>query len=351
MSARAAAQAVDALRRGWPIAIRGGDGTLRLLAIETADAERLKAFDPEERAPVLLSAGRAATLKLANQRDAATPEGPVLVERVPWLDFDTGTALADPQLDLATPLKGPFRAIPIEAGDAAVAALRLARVAGLLPAFFVLEEDDADAITPADIDAHEDADRLRIVGRARLPVEGAEDSEIVAFRTDEMPGEHVALVIGQPDGTPPLVRLHSECLTGDVLGSLKCDCGPQLRAAIAAIEASGWGILLYLRQEGRGIGLINKLRAYALQDQGFDTVDANTRLGFAVDARNFAIAGRMLALMGQTTVRLLTNNPDKVAALKASGIIVSERVAHKLPPNPHNERYLATKRDRTGHQL
>ncbi|MCD2323547.1 GTP cyclohydrolase II [Sphingomonas sp. IC-56] len=351
VSARAAAQAVDALRRGWPVAIRGRDGTLRLLAIETADAERLKAFDPEGRAPVLLSAGRAATLKLANQRDAATPDGPVLVERVPWLDFYTGTALADPQLDLATPLKGPFRAMPIEASEAAAAALRLARVAGLLPAFFVLSDDDADAITPADIDAHEDADRLRIVGRARLPVEGAEDTEIVAFRTDEMPGEHVALVIGQPDGSPPLVRLHSECLTGDVLGSLKCDCGPQLRAAIAAIEASGWGILLYLRQEGRGIGLINKLRAYALQDQGFDTVDANTRLGFAVDARNFAIAGRMLVLMGQPVVRLLTNNPDKVAALEASGVTVRERVAHKLPPNPHNERYLATKRDRTGHQL
>ncbi|NIJ21309.1 GTP cyclohydrolase II [Sphingomonas naasensis] len=348
---RAVARAVDALRRGWPVAIRGTDGTLRLLAIETADAGRLAAFDPQGHAPVLLSAGRAATLKLANQREAATPDAPVLIARVPWLDFDTATALADPQLDLATPLKGPFRATAIEAGEAAAAALRLARVAGLLPAFFARAGDDADAITPADIDAHEDADRLRIVGRARLPVAGAEDSEIVAFRTDEMPGEHVALLIGQPNGTPPLVRLHSECLTGDVLGSLKCDCGPQLHAAIRAIEASGWGILLYLRQEGRGIGLINKLRAYALQDQGFDTVDANTRLGFAVDARNFAVAGRMLALLGQKQVRLLTNNPDKVAALEAAGIGVVERVPHQLPPNPHNERYLATKRDRTGHQL
>ncbi|TGX53332.1 GTP cyclohydrolase II [Sphingomonas gei] len=348
---RAVATAVDALRRGWPVAIRGRDATLKLLAIETADAERLKAFDPEGVAPVLLSAGRAATLKLANQREAAAPDGPVLVERVPWLDFDTATALADPQLDLATPLKGPFRAIEVEAPDAAAAALRLARISGLLPAFFATRGTDDAAITPADIDAHEDADRLRIVGRARLPVAGAEDSEIVAFRTDEMPGEHVALLIGQPDGNPPLVRLHSECLTGDVLGSLKCDCGPQLKAAIAAIETSGWGILLYLRQEGRGIGLINKLRAYALQDQGFDTVDANTRLGFAVDARDFAVAGRMLALLGQRTIRLLTNNPDKVAALEAAGIIVAERVAHKLPPNPHNQGYLATKRDRTGHQL
>ena len=348
---RAVARAVDALRRGWPVAIRGAGGTLRLLAIETADSERLRAFDPEGAAPILLSAGRAATLKLANQREAAVPDGPVLVERTPWLDFDTATALADPQLDLATPLKGPFRAIALVAPEAAAAALRLARVAGLLPAFFTIPGEDADAITPADIDTHEDAARLRIVGRARLPVEGAEDTEIVAFRTDEMPGEHVALLIGRPDGNPPLVRLHSECLTGDVLGSLKCDCGPQLKAAIAEIEASGWGILLYLRQEGRGIGLINKLRAYALQDQGFDTVDANTRLGFAVDARNFGIAGRMLALLGQRRVRLLTNNPDKVVALESAGIAVAERVPHKLPPNPHNERYLATKRDRTGHQL
>ena len=340
------ARAVDALRRGWPVAIGG----LSLLAVETADGERLKAFDPEENAPLLLSVGRAATLKLTNQFDAAAADKPVLVARAPWLDFDTATALADPQFDLATPLKGPFRAIPVEEPESAAAALRLARIAGVLPAFFV-RPNTGEAITPADIDAHEDADRLRIVARARLPVAGAEDAEIVAFRTDEMPGEHVALLIGAPDGSPPLVRLHSECLTGDVLGSLKCDCGPQLQAAIAAIEASGWGILLYLRQEGRGIGLINKLRAYALQDQGFDTVDANTRLGFAVDSRNFAVAARMLTLLGQRAVRLLTNNPEKVAALEASGIAVTERVPHSLPPNPHNERYLATKRDRTGHQF
>jgi len=125
----------------------------------------------------------------------------------------------------------------------------------------------------------------------------------------------------------------------------------EIGAAIEAIKAQGWGILLYLRQEGRGIGLVNKLRAYALQDQGFDTVDANTRLGFAIDARDFGVAARMLSLLGQRTVRLLTNNPAKVAGLEAAGVTVIERVAHALPPNPHNARYLATKRDRTGHQL
>ncbi|MCP3731642.1 GTP cyclohydrolase II [Sphingomonas sp. MG17] len=350
MNARAVAQAIDALRRGWPIAIRGEAGTLSLLAIETADAGRLAEFDPDATAPVLISAGRAVTLKLANQLEAATPDAPVLVQRAPWLDFDGAVALADPQLDLATPLKGPFRAIPVTTPDAASAALRLARIAGLVPAFFV-QEGGAEAVTPADIDAHEDPARLAIVTRARLPVAGAEDAEIVAFRTPEAPDEHIALLIGQPTGAPPLVRLHSECLTGDVLGSLKCDCGPQLHAAIAEIAQAGWGVLLYLRQEGRGIGLINKLRAYALQDQGFDTVDANTRLGFAVDARDFGVAGRMLKLLGQDRVRLLTNNPAKVAGLQATGIEVIERVPHHLPPNPHNERYLATKRDRTGHQL
>ena len=166
-----------------------------------------------------------------------------------------------------------------------------------------------------------------------------------------MAGEHIALLVGQPNGEPPLVRLHSECLTGDVLGSLKCDCGPQLDAALRLIATNGWGILLYLRQEGRGIGLINKLRAYQLQDQGFDTVDANLRLGFAVDSRDFGVAARMLHLLGQDRICLLTNNPDKVTELEASGIEIIERVPHHLPPNPHNERYLATKRDRTGHQL
>lgn len=348
----AVARAIDALRRGWPVSI-GADGqALALLPIETGDAGRLAAFDPERMADVLLSAGRAATLKLANQRDAATPGHAVRIERAPWLDFDAATALADPALDLATPLKGPFRAVAVEQPALADAALELARIAGLLPAFFVrAATPDGATITPADIAAAEDPARLHLATRARLPVAANEEAEIVAFRSADGGDVHVALILGKPDGRPPLVRLHSECLTGDVLGSLKCDCGPQLQVALKEITQAGWGILLYLRQEGRGIGLINKLRAYALQDQGFDTVDANVRLGFAIDARDFRVAARMLDLLGQRAVRLLTNNPQKVAGLESAGIAVVERVAHKMPANPFNERYLATKRDRTGHQL
>jgi GTP cyclohydrolase II len=345
-------RAIDALRRGWPITVTGANGTLALLPVETADDLRLAAFDGAARADLLLSAERAAVLKLANQRDAATPGQPVLVERVPWLDLPAALALADPAGDLATPLKGPYRTCAVTAADAASAALALARLAGLLPAFFVLPTAETFAtVDAAEVATYDRADRLAIVARARLPIAGAEQSEIVAFRSPEDAGEHVALLIGAPDGRPPLVRLHSECLTGDVLGSLKCDCGPQLHAAIDAIETSGWGVLLYVRQEGRGIGLVNKLRAYALQDQGYDTVESNLRLGFAIDARDFGVAASMLKLLGQDEIRLLTNNPAKVAGLEAHGVTVAERVPHALPPNPHNAHYLEVKRDRTGHLL
>ena len=215
---------------------------------------------------------------------------------------------------------------------------------------------EAQVVSSGDLAEWRDTRHLSIAARARLPVAACEEAEIVAFRSADDMREHVALVIGAQDGDrPPLVRLHSECLTGDLLGSLKCDCGPQLDAAIEAMAAEaaqgGWGVLLYLRQEGRGIGLINKLRAYELQDQGFDTVDANNRLGLPSEARDFPVAARMLGLMGVRAIRLMTNNPAKVAALQSEGVDVAERVPHQLPPNPHNARYLATKRDRTGHLL
>jgi len=354
MDARAAARAIDALRRGWPIRLAGDGGALTLLPIEGATAESLASFDPDKSAPLLISASRAVTLKLANQREAADPQAPVLIARERWIATAADAmAIADPVSDLATPFKGPFRALHIDQPDAASAALNLARLAGLLPAWFVGGEHAAVEATCsiADIAAFADPHRLFIAARARLPVADAEHADIVAFRSPEDPREHVALIVGKPDGSPPVVRLHSECFTGDVLGSLKCDCGPQLHAALHDIADAPWGVLLYLRQEGRGIGLINKIRAYELQDQGFDTVDANTRLGFAIDARDFGVAAHMLTLLGIRSVRLLTNNPAKVAGLEAEGVHVAERLPLTVPSNPHNERYLATKRDRTGHQL
>ncbi len=361
-------RAVDELRRGQIVRVVDPGGVLDVLAVELADEATLARLEAAGRAGLVLTPRRAAILHLVNQRPAAGGEV-VWVERPPWLDLAASVATADPALDLKTPLKGPFRTR--DAGPAALAAaagIRLAKLGGVLPAVLAVPAGEggnggaggngtaagnaALAVAAADVLAYARADRLRIVTRARLPLADAPTTEVVAFRPAEGGPEHLALLIGHQATRPPvLTRLHSACLTGDVLGSLKCDCGPQLRAGIAAIAAAGGGILLYLQQEGRGIGLINKLRAYALQDQGFDTVDANLRLGFEPDERDFAVAATMLRLLGVGAVRLLTNNPDKVASLAAHGIDVVERVGHAMPPNPHNAAYLATKRDRSGHYL
>jgi GTP cyclohydrolase II len=164
--------------------------------------------------------------------------------------------------------------------------------------------------------------------------------------------EHAALTFGDvAGGAPVLARLHSECLTGDAFHSLKCDCGPQLQHALRRIAQEGRGVLLYLRQEGRGIGLVDKVRAYALQDRGADTVDANRRLGLPDDARDYEPAARMLGALGVASVRLLTNNPDKVSALRALGIAVAERLPHDVGRSAHNQAYLQTKAARMGHWL
>ncbi len=346
---RRAAQAIDAVRHGWAIALDRGP---LLLPAETAIAAGATA--PR----MLISAARAETLKLVNQREAAEPHAPVLIRAAEPFDLMAARALADPALDLTYPLKGPFKAEPIDWAAGASAALELARIAGVLPAFLVqpIGAGEAQAFAPTDLAALGDPSRLIVAARAHLPVSASEQCEIVAFRSVDDLREHVALVFGDArSDRAPLVRLHSECLTGDVLGSLKCDCGPQLDAALHAAageaQAGGWGVVLYLRQEGRGIGLINKLRAYRLQDQGFDTVEANQRLGLPDEARDFPIAARMLEMLGARRIRLMTNNPAKVSALEAAGVEVTERVPHQLPDNPHNARYLATKRDRAGHLL
>jgi GTP cyclohydrolase II len=235
--------------------------------------------------------------------------------------------------------------------------VKLAKLAGLLPATIAARIAHAPAnvveIAPSDIREFEkeSVETLALVTRAHVPLEGAENAELIAFRARDGGPEHYAIVIGAPPPNEPvLTRLHSECFTGDLLGSLKCDCGPQLRGAIETIAKAGSGIVLYLAQEGRGIGLINKLRAYRLQDQGFDTLEANERLGFEADERLYQVAAKMLSLLGYSSVRLLTNNPDKVKALEAAGIEVVERVPHRFAATDHNRAYLATKAN-AGHLL
>lgn len=239
----------------------------------------------------------------------------------------------------------------------------LAKTARLLPAVVVVKVAPqavaywvAEPFTLAcgDLAAHRAllASELRRVGSAHVPLEAAEATEIIAFRPADGGKEHLAIIIGTPDREQPvLIRLHSECFTGDLLGSLRCDCGDQLRGAIEQIANSGSGVLLYLAQEGRGIGLINKLRAYRLQDAGADTLDANLQLGFGADERVYQPAAEMLRQLGIQSVRLLTNNPEKVRGLEQCGITVTERVPHAFPSNDHNARYLSTKAARFGHMF
>jgi GTP cyclohydrolase II len=337
------AQAVDALRAGRPVRLNDR-GVHTMVAAETLRPSLLKRL---EKPCLVLSHARARTLKIR----LYTPDVVALPLRA-GTSVDDIRAIADPTADLDQPLKGPFDAMRRKLPSSYGAAVKLAKLAGLLPAALVSKgglRGGADVFV-SDITSYESdaAASLAIVTRARVPLSGAEKTELVAFRAGDGGPENIAVVIGDPR-SPALTRLHSECFTGDLLGSLKCDCGEQLRGAVETIAKAGGGVLLYLAQEGRGIGLINKLRAYRLQDQGYDTMQANERLGFEDDERVYAVAARMLTLLGFKSVRLLTNNPDKVAGLKAAGVAVIERVPHAFPSNEHNKAYLATKASKAGH--
>jgi len=343
------AEAAEAFRHGRPVTIASGDARLAALAVETADDAAIKAMAGQGH--LLLTHARASTLKIR-----LYTEGAVAVPLKGEESAEQLRAIADPTADLATPLKGPFEAGRDKLADGHLAAVKLAKLAGLLPAVLVWPSAKAQMpeIPAAEILSYDDDSvaALKLVARARVPLEGAAHTELAAFRPGDGGPEHYAVIINAPaPHQPVLTRLHSECFTGDLLGSLKCDCGAQLRGAIEVISQSGGGVLLYLAQEGRGIGLINKLRAYRLQDQGFDTIEANERLGFDADERLYGVAARMLGLLGYDSVRLLTNNPDKVAALEAAGVKVIERVPHTFPDNEHNRAYLRTKAEKAGHLL
>ena len=359
----AVARALADLRRGVGVVLRNvgpAGGAALVVAAEVAESAEPVIARTGSAPSCVIPQARAAALLLvpSDSRNVAVPccgSG--------GMQFDIAFigAIAGADGSVAR-LRGRPTVPADELQDAAVELVKLAR---LLPAAIVARivgdavrfaaQEDLLTVDTSWVQAYANRGEdgaVTLVTHAPVPLEGAENSEIFAFRPRDGGKEHLAIVIGKPaPDDPVLVRIHSECFTGDLLGSLRCDCGEQLRGAIQAIAANGGGMLLYLAQEGRGIGLVNKLRAYRLQDDGFDTIDANERLGFEADERAYRPAATILRALGVTRVRLLTNNPAKVEGLAASGIEVVERVPHTIPANGHNDRYLRTKAARAGHLL
>lgn len=351
-------RAVGELRRGMPVVLTGPSDETPWMAFnldsasEGAMAHFRRATDGP--AQLVITGRRIAQLGAPNLADAAA----VAIELSDAL-LATFSVLVDP-LSPTRLLVPPRTARAVGPDDLVpgLAATLLAKTARLLPTMLLARLSGTPQALPwyrLSVDSIYAVHKaktgpLTVVSEARLPLADAGDARMLAFRPSDGGGEHLAVVVGawQP-GQPVLTRVHSSCLTGDLLGSLRCDCGDQLRGAIKVLANAGAGALLYLNQEGRGIGIANKLRAYGLQDRGFDTIDANGQLGFEADERDYAVAAVLLRQLGVTAVRLMTNNPAKVEALRGHGIDVVERVPHAFPANHHNRAYLATKAARAGH--
>jgi GTP cyclohydrolase II len=341
-------RAVGELRLGASIVVQGQRGLLEVRALEDASEDLFG----RRRRPwrLLLTVERAQALGLPVEGRGAVS---VTLPRNGGLARHVG--LADP-MTVGRAEVGD--AIVESTGPDEAAALTLVKLARRLPAALVRSiaraPERAMRVTPEQIAAYPRlAGRsLRLVSEARVPLVDASQARVFVFRPADGGLEHMAIVVGRPHAAEPILcRLHSECFTGDVLGSLRCDCGDQLRGALRRMHAEGGGVLLYLAQEGRNIGLANKLRAYTLQDAGLDTVEANLHLGFESDERQWHGAARMLEVLGFARVRLLTNNPDKVDQLREHGIDVVERVPHAFAANDHNRDYLRTKAVKSGHAL
>jgi GTP cyclohydrolase II len=355
-------RAVADLRRGDIVFLSDGIDAALIQAAEAIDEDGLARITALSHArPVL-----ATTLRRAIALDLLPDEGqtPGAVELAPAADVSAAflRELADPTV-VRQVTGQPIGIAPAAPRSLAAAAIELAKLARLLPAIacfrigpregaLVARREGIIEVGPDQVFDHRTvlARTLRQVAEANVPLADAEQTRILAFRPDDGGTDHLAILIGAPKPPAPvLMRIHSECFTGDLLGSLRCDCGDQLRGAIRAISEAGGGMVIYLAQEGRGIGLVNKLRAYKLQDAGFDTVDANLQLGFESDERVYQPAAEILRQLGFDKVRLMTNNPEKVAALAQHGVEIVERVAHVFPSNAHNKGYLETKAKRSGH--
>jgi GTP cyclohydrolase II len=356
-AALAVDRAIGELRRGRAIQVTDGTRTLLVGAVETLQAPvfaRLVVAGSRD-ALLLVTAERALAAGLSHQLG-----GPVAIA------FPRDMGLAELR-SLAGVGSTPIvhTGLRVDRAPAcaqlANAAFQLAKSGRLLPALVGFDSAAAPAAGVIAIDARDVEHRMRfghysvqLISRARVPLAEAVDCEIALFRDEHGLAEHVAVIIGNPEQqTTPQnsvpVRLHSACLTGDLLGSLRCDCGEQLRTAVQRIAALGGGVLLYLDQEGRGIGLPNKLRAYVLQDEGLDTVDADQHLGFLADERSYEVAAALLTALGIKRIRLLTNNPQKISALREHGIEIAGRLPLVTSSNSHNERYLKAKTERAGH--
>lgn len=335
---------------GRPVLITAADKTLLALPVEGLDGQRLAAFMAlcSPSLPRLIITERRA---LALGLRATTPMALRLAA-----DDDASTILA-----LVTDAKGDCDRDASPAGSEAVAAIQLVKLSHGLPAILaanvgadvILREPniitvEADAVWRFSDEATRS---LALASEASVPLNSGTPARFVVFR-DAIGGSSVAIVIGKLDFTKAIpVRLHSACLTGDVFGSRRCDCGDQLQLAIAGLEDLGGGVILYLAQEGRGLGLANKMRTYQLQDDGLDTVDANTTLGFDDDERDYGIAARMLQMLKCTRIVLLTNNPAKLDGLAKVGIEIVSRMGLEAPINADNRRYLTAKVARAGHRL
>jgi GTP cyclohydrolase II len=356
-------RALGELRRGGTVVISNGtSGSSRHILVQAAEAATPQSLERLTQLagsfPIMaITLRRAAALQLRSS--SATVAALQVPDGMPAQEVRD---IADP-LSTISFRRPPFARPDPETERCLAAAVELTKLARLLPAALTatialggktiiewLSQNDIVAAEVDDIAAYQAnaARTLKPVSQARVPLAGAENARIVAYRPSDGGIEHLAIVIGEPK-EPVLIRLHSECFTGDLLGSLRCDCGDQLRGAIQQISQAGSGVLIYLAQEGRGIGLVNKLRAYQLQDAGADTIEANEQLGFDADERVYMPAAEILKDLGFKRVRLMTNNPEKVTALEHFGIDVVERVPHAFPANPHNERYLLTKANKSGH--
>ena len=344
-------RAIAEFRSGRPVIVTSDRDAVAALPVDgmtDAGLSAFRALSAPVRPFLLVTARRALAIGL----EATAPVGLAIGER------DDAAAIFT--LAAASAVTG--RPDIVAAGATAAAAIELAKLAHRLPALLVGDARSAAlgaCEPPLMVVAAEAiaqfrrvaAEQLAVAAEATIPLSGGLSTRFVIFR-DGSSSTPIAVIVGDPDLARPVpVRLHSACLTGDVFGSRRCDCGDQLRLALPQLEQAGGGIILYLEQEGRGLGLANKIRTYRLQDAGLDTVDANAVLGFDDDERDYGVAVRMLQMLGCTRVRLLTNNPAKLEGLSRAGIDVHGRVPLHGPVNSDNRRYLAAKATRAGHQL